>query len=419
MTMTTIEDFAVRCDMGEMYLESDDEKEQRHGVEIIGDLAIEGYSQAQVILGFLYMNGDHVPQNNEKALKWFKKADEQGDADALVGTAILYGDNLDDGNHAFMFVKEAAEKGNKLGQLLLARVYDWGMWGIDEDIHEAEKWYKKAAQQDDNNARFGLGRIYVENNDMGYNTQDGIKLIEKAAREGDREANDYLGNCYHYGIFVKKDINKAWNFYTQSGIANSLIELGLIYQRGEKMVPNDAAAIPYFEAAADQGDSRAKYYLGRAYIDGQGVDEDTDKGWNLIDTAAADGSELAMNFLGRTYLSIGHDEGTSDEDKKESFENAAHYLSKTAENDNAEGEWQLGWMYIRGEYFDKDERAGINLFIKAANQDFSPAMVALGICYEEGIGVPKNKSTAISYYKKAAMKNNEEAIDALKRLNAI
>ena len=53
------------------------------------------------------------------------------------------------------------------------------------------------------------------------------------------------------------------------------------------------------------------------------------------------------------------------------------------------------------------------------NQDFSPAMVALGICYEEGIGVPKDKSTAISYYKKAAMQNDEDAIDALKRLNAI
>lgn len=419
MTMTTIEDFAVRCDMGEMYLESDDEKEQRHGVEIIGDLAIEGYSQAQVMLGFLYMNGYHVPQNTDKALKWFKKADEQGDADALVGVAFLYGEIIGDSDKASLFIKEAAEKGSKTGQFFLAEAYDYGKWGLSENIHEAEKWYKKAAQQDDNKAKFRLGRIYVENNDMGYDTKNGIKLIEKAAQDGDCEARDYLGDCYHYGLFVKKDINKAWNFYTQSGIANSLIELGLIYQRGEKMVPNDAAAIPYFEAAADQGDSRAKYYLGRAYIDGQGVDEDTDKGWDLIDTAAADGSELAMNFLGRTYLSIGHDEETSDEDKKESFENAAHYLSKTAENDNAEGEWQLGWMYIRGEYFDKDERAGINLFIKAANQDFSPAMVALGICYEEGIGVPKNKSTAISYYKKAAMKNNEEAIDALKRLNAI
>lgn len=419
MTMTAVEDFAVRCDMGEMYMDSDDEKEQRHGVEIIGNLAIEGYSQAQVVLGLMYMNGEHVPQNNEKALKWFQKADDQGDANALIGMAFLYGDNLGDNDKAFMFLQKAAERGNKHGQYLLAVAYQSGMWGISEDIHEAEKWYKKAAQQDNNMARYRLGRIYVENDDMGYDTQDGIKLIEKAAREGDGDAQDYLGSCYHYGFLLKKDINKAWNFYTQaagSGVANSMIELGVMNLNREKMAPNDAAAIYYLKAALDKGDSRANYYLGRAYLDGRGVDEDGDKGWDLIESAADDGFELALNFLGKTYLSMARDEETDDKDREEYVENAAHYLSQSAEQNNAEGQWHLGWMYINGDYFDKDEHAGIDLFKKAADQDFSPAMVALGMCFEDGIGVPQDKNTAISYYEMAAEQDNEEAIEALKRL---
>ena len=100
----------------------------------------------------------------------------------------------------------------------------------------------------------------------------------------------------------------------------------------------------------------------------------------------------------------------------EYFKEAAYYLSQAAEKNDAEGQWQLGWMYIRGECFDKDEQKGREYFEKAAERDFSPAMVALGICNEEGIGVFKNKRTAIHWYEKAAAQNNEEAIAALKRL---
>lgn len=68
MKMMAEDSLSTRFDMGHMYLDSEDEKEQRRGIEIIGELAIDGYSPAQCLLGYLYWKGFHLPQSREKAV---------------------------------------------------------------------------------------------------------------------------------------------------------------------------------------------------------------------------------------------------------------------------------------------------------------------------------------------------------------
>ena len=368
----TTEELSARYDMGEKYLSSDDEKEQRHGVEIIGELAIEGYMPAQTELGHLYRNGWYVPKNSQKALNWFQKASEQGDIEAIVGAGLVYSD-MDEDEKAFTLIKEAAEKGSATGQRLLGEIYEDGI-GVTADSYEAVIWYRKAVQQGDVAAKYFLGSIYLHDN----NIEEGLRLTEEAAEAGNKNAQDAMGDYYHYGTYSDKHLDKALYFYDKAasqGVANSQTEIGIMLQNGEGIEKDETAAINYFKDAVEQSDTSAKFYLGLAYLYGQGTGIDEDKGWNLLTQAADDG--------------------------------------------DVEAQWWLGWMYIRGEYFNQDKQVGIELFRKAVDQDFSPAMVSLGVCYENGIGVPKDKSTAILYYKKAAMQNDEEAIDALKRLNAI
>lgn len=415
MIMTT-EELSARYDMGEKYLSSDDEKEQRHGVEIIGELAIEGYMPAQTELGYLYRNGWYVPKNSQKALNWFQKASEQGDIEAIVGAGLVYSD-MDEDEKAFILIKEAAEKGSATGQRLLGEIYEDGI-GVTADSYEAVIWYRKAVQQGDVAAKYFLGSIYLHDN----NIEEGLRLTEEAAEAGNKNAQDDMGDYYHYGTYSDKNLDKALYFYDKAasqGVANSQTEIGIMLQNGEGIEKDEAAAINYFKGAVEQGNTIAKVYLGLAYLDGQGTDIDEDKGWNLLTQAADDGDVISMVVCGRQAYALA-DSGQYDEAETRNYlEMAGSYFSEAAKQKNAEAQWRLGWMYIRGEYFNQDKQVGIELFRKAVNQDFSPAMVALGICYEEGIGVPKDKSTAISYYKKAAMQNDEEAIDALKRLNAI
>lgn len=45
-------------------------------------LAEQGNPMAQHHLGWLYVLGRGVPQDDEEAVRWFRKAAEQGDSDA-------------------------------------------------------------------------------------------------------------------------------------------------------------------------------------------------------------------------------------------------------------------------------------------------------------------------------------------------
>ncbi|MDP4855337.1 MAG: SEL1-like repeat protein, partial [Schleiferiaceae bacterium] len=42
--------------------------------------ADQGYAQAQYNLGIMYANGQGVPKSDKEAVKWYRKAAEQGDA---------------------------------------------------------------------------------------------------------------------------------------------------------------------------------------------------------------------------------------------------------------------------------------------------------------------------------------------------
>ena len=53
-------------------------------------LAEEGDPMAQYELGIMYQNGEGVPQNYSKAVKWFRKSAEKGDAAAQLSLARIY-----------------------------------------------------------------------------------------------------------------------------------------------------------------------------------------------------------------------------------------------------------------------------------------------------------------------------------------
>ena len=53
-------------------------------------IAEEGDARAQYDLGLLYDTGRGVPQSNEKALQWYRKAAEQGNAVGQNNLADMY-----------------------------------------------------------------------------------------------------------------------------------------------------------------------------------------------------------------------------------------------------------------------------------------------------------------------------------------
>jgi TPR repeat protein len=52
--------------------------------------AEQGFAEAQYNLGWMYDNGDGVPQDYAEALKWYTLAAEQGDTMAQFNLGVMY-----------------------------------------------------------------------------------------------------------------------------------------------------------------------------------------------------------------------------------------------------------------------------------------------------------------------------------------
>lgn len=138
--------------------------------------------------------------------------------------------------------RKLAEQGNAEAQFEIGALYNFGEDGIQKDLREAVKWYKKSADQGYALAQRALGSCYACGTGVEKDTQDAVKWFRKAAEQGDSAAQCMLGDHYAAGEGVKKDMKEA---------------------------------VKWFRMAAEQGDFSAQHALGDCYAKGEGVEKDT------------------------------------------------------------------------------------------------------------------------------------------------
>ena len=106
-------------------------------------LAKQGNDFAQNALGVMYDFGLGAPEDDTKAVYWYKKAAEQGNDTSQnnLGLSYDYGEGVaEDDTKAAYWYKKAAEQGNGSAQYNLGRMYANGN-GVPEDYAEAAYWY--------------------------------------------------------------------------------------------------------------------------------------------------------------------------------------------------------------------------------------------------------------------------------------
>ena len=69
--------------------------------------------------------------------------------------------------------------------------YDNGQ-GVGQDFKEAVKWYQKAADQGDAEAQYSLGSHYDEGQGVEQDSKEAVKWYQKAADQGHAEAQSNL-----------------------------------------------------------------------------------------------------------------------------------------------------------------------------------------------------------------------------------
>ena len=86
-----------------------------------------------------------------QAVSWFRKAAEQGDADAQTNLGISYAEGEGvpkDQAEAALWYRKAADQGDTVAQSNLAFMYVKGE-GVPKDAAEAYAWYNLASISDD------------------------------------------------------------------------------------------------------------------------------------------------------------------------------------------------------------------------------------------------------------------------------
>ncbi|MBM4393779.1 MAG: sel1 repeat family protein, partial [Deltaproteobacteria bacterium] len=69
---------------------------------------------------------------------------------------------------------------------------------------------------------------------------------------------------------------------------------------------------------------------------------------------------------------------------------------------DATAQYNLGFMYAKGEGVPKDDAEAVKWYRKAADQGLADAQYNLGVMYAVGKGVPKDDAEAVKWYRKAA-----------------
>lgn len=159
-----------------------------------------------------YHDGAVGSKDIKNALKWYQKAAEGKNADAMTMLGVLYygGKEVEkDEIRARGYIEEAAILGNANAQYQLGGFYYEGSCGYKKDLDKAIENFKKAAAQNHEMAQNALGEAYR----MKENLNEAAHWYFKAAEQGNANAQYQIGDfCVHgWGGLEKNYPNaKIW-----------------------------------------------------------------------------------------------------------------------------------------------------------------------------------------------------------------
>lgn len=183
-----------------------------------------------------------------------------------------------------------------------------------------------------------------------------------AAEKGNPEAVFAAGVMAQDGVFVRKNLRKAIEWYEKSakqGNSDAMFNLGYIYSHEDDgFKPDYKKALEYYRMAAANGDKDALSNIALMYIEGKGV-KDPEKGLEI--------------------------------------------LKKLADGGDRDAAFNIALMYYEGKGVKKNLKSAFEWMMKAANAGSAQAQYNIGVMYENGEGVGRNDNMARYWFAKAAL----------------
>lgn len=172
-------------------------------------------------------------------------------------------------------------------------------WRFDNCLYAETSFYNMfdlvaLLKKGDKNDAFDLVNV----GGMYYNAQKYEKAFHYflAAEKHSIGAKYNLGYFYSKGIVVKKDPQKAFEYFTQAsndGDTKATYQIGLMYANGEIGSGDKKVAIHYLIAAGKNGDRNALRKLSQMFSRGDGVPQNDVMAFAILKYLAGSNQEFA------------------------------------------------------------------------------------------------------------------------------
>ncbi|AEO70498.1 7e520b0f-1dc4-4cdc-b0a4-7a68af0932e5 [Thermothielavioides terrestris] len=302
--------------------------------------------KAAGFIGRMFMRGEGVEQNFDRAKFWFERGSKLKDAQSEYGLGLLY-------LHGY---------------------------GVKADIAMATEHFKTAAGLDSAAAAVQLGLLYL---DQGHN-EDLVaanRYFEIAARWGNVEAFYYLAEMSFFGIGREKSCSTAVMYYKTVAeraepLVSSWADANVAYDNGD----TELALLEYL-GAAEQGYEKAQNNV--AYI------LDPDKSRLPLPQVLSPRGRVSQLLRDATLALI--------------------FWTRSSRQGNIDALVKMGDYYLYGIGTDADVERAVQCYTSASEYHQSAqALYNLGWMHEHGVGLDQDYHLAKRYYD-AALETNEEA----------
>lgn len=411
-------------------------------------------------LGMMYMAGLGVPKNLESAFNWFKHGSDAelpacmvnmgrlyqlgyngepnyiaaidqyinamklGYPDALPETSrLLSMVNKKDMpkaqfNELIQHTKQAFEKAfegyiasdNGSAEYELAEMFD-SITGHHSVKEEALNFYKLSHDKGNENATNNIGAMYLKGEFVKRDPKQALEFFKEAAEQGNHHAMKNLGCMYLEGIATEVNFKSASHWLSQAllgGCNEALPALAYAKYRNDPYDTDEY--ITLLQEAAEMGHVDSMVLYGEIYLDGQYVDEDTEKALTILKQASELNSHTASLLIGIYSIS---------KSEPRNYIDAAKYMMLAVE----QSEWHPELVSIVSDVYHqnfKKKEFGSSKAIKLnkylADKGDPEAQTRLADLYIESKGMDQDFNLA---YKYARMSANQKNIRGLSLLSAL
>ncbi len=311
--------------------------------------------------------------------------------------------------------KAALKKGHPFGSYNLANLAM-----LNGDFAEATRLYQDAAlllqrraSEGDPVAMYCMGEIDFQV--LPTNVSRALDLFQKSADAGYPQAQATIGALFLKGLpgILDRNPDKGVSLLSEAVRAKSLtarFNLGMAYYNGDGVNQDSVKAAQWLQVAEKQNFAEAQYVLGRLLTEGdENLPKNLSQGVHFLRKAAGQNHKLAKSYLEKL--------GSQGSDHATELRN--NVGSSTSPSMGDDERIQLARKYYTGIGKAKDYDKAFQLLLPLAQGGYPEAARLVGLMKLSGKGTAKNPKEAKQWLSVAAQKGDISAQKMLKQYSSL